>query len=163
MSSTELALRHALDEVRGKSFYGSRLLLAALHCKRVQRLMRLMSIQAVGPKPRLSQAHPGHRVYRYVLRDVEIDRVDQVWSCGVTYIRLRSGFVYLKVILDWFSRYLLAWELSGALDGQFCPDAARTGAPIGRSEIFNTDQDAQCTSDAFTSLLREDLDNSHAP
>ena len=85
--------------------------------KRVQRLMRLMGIEAVGPKPRLSQRHPGHRVYPYLLRDVAIERVDQVWSCDITYIRLRSGFVYLMAILDWFSRYVLDWELSVTLDG----------------------------------------------
>ena len=152
----------ALDEVyTATPFYGSRRLQAALqrrgwtvNRKRVQRLMRLMGIEAVGPKPRLSQAHPGHRVYPYLLREVAVERVDQVWSCDITYIRLRSGFVYLMAVLDWFSRYVLAWELSVTLDGQFCRDALERALATGRPEIFNTDQGAQFTSDAFTSLLR---------
>ena len=98
--------------------------------------MRLMGIEAVGPKPRLSQAHPGHRVYPYLLREVAVERVDQVWSCDITYIRLRSGFVYLMAVLDWFSRYVLAWELSVTLDGQFCRDALERALATGRPEIF---------------------------
>lgn len=152
----------ALDEVyTATPFYGSRRLQVALqregwtvNRKRVQRLMRLMGIEAVGPKPRLSQRHPGHRVYPYLLRDVAIERVDQVWSCDITYIRLRSGFVYLMAILDWFSRYVLDWELSVTLDGQFCRDALERALAGGRPEVFNTDQGVQFTSDAFTSLLR---------
>ena len=162
VSSTELALMHALDEVyTATPFYGSRRLQVALqregwtvNRKRVQRLMRLMGIEAVGPKPRLSQRHPGHRVYPYLLRDVAIERVDQVWSCDITYIRLRSGFVYLMAILDWFSRYVLDWELSVTLDGQFCREALERALAGGRPEVFNTDQGVQFTSDAFTRLLR---------
>ena len=116
--------------------------------------MQSMGIEAVGPKPHLSQAQPGHRVYPYLLRDVAVERVDQVWSCDITYIRLRSGFVYLMAILDWFSRYVLAWELSVALDGPFCRDALDRALASGRPEIFNTDQGAQLTSDAFSSRLR---------
>ena len=152
----------ALDEVyTATPFYGSRRLQVALrrqgqsvNRKRVQRLMRLMGIEAVGPKPRLSQRHRGHQVYPYLLREVAIERVDQVWSCDITYIRLRSGFVYLMAVLDWFSRYVLAWELSVTLDGQFCRDALEGALATGRPEIFNTDQGAQFTSDAFTALLR---------
>ena len=99
--------------------------------------MCLMGLEAVGPKPRLSQPHPEHRIYPYLLRDVVIERVDQVWSTDITYIRLRSGFVYLVAILDWFSRYVLVWELSVTVDGQFCHDALEQalagGAP--RSSI----------------------------
>ena len=106
----------ALDEVyTATPFYGSRRLHVALkragwplNRKRVQRVMRQMGTEAVGPKRRLSQPEPGHRVYPYLLRDVAIERVDQVWSCDITYIRLQSGFVYLVAILDWFSRYVLA-------------------------------------------------------
>ena len=145
MGATDLALLRALDEVyTATPFYGSRRLAVALrrrgwtvNRKRVQRLMRLMGIEAVGPKPRLSQAHPGHRVYPYLLRDVAVERVDQVWSCDITYIRLRSGFVCLMAILDWFCRDVLERALAG-----------------GQPEIFNTDQGAQFTSDAFTGLLR---------
>ena len=107
----------ALDEVyTATPFYGSRRLQVALrrqgwsvNRKRVQRLMRLMGIEAVGPKPRLRQRHRGHQVYPYLLRDMAVERVDQVWSCDITYIRLRSGFVYLVAVLDWFSRYVLGW------------------------------------------------------
>ena len=162
MGADDLALLRALDEVyTATPFYGSRRLQVALrrrgwtvNRKRVQRLMRLMGIEAVGPKPRLSQAHPGHRVYPYLLRDVAVERVDQVWSCDITYIRLRSGFVYLMAILDWFSRYVLDWELSVTLDGQFCRDSLERALAGGQPEIFNTDQGAQFTSDAFTGLLR---------
>ena len=150
----------ALDELyTATPFYGSRRLQVALqravwsvNRKRVQRLMRLMGIEAVGPKPRLSQPHPGHRVYPYLLRNVAIGRVDRVWSCDITYIRLRSGFVYLVAVLDWFSRYVLAWELSVTPDGQFCRDALEWALASGRPAIFNTDQGAQFTSYAFTSL-----------
>ena len=93
-------------------------------------------------------------MYPYLLRDVAVERVDQVWSCDITYIRLQSGLVYLVAILDWFSRYVLAWELSVTLDGQFCRDALDRALAAGRPDIFNTDQGAQCTSDAFTSLRR---------
>ena len=152
----------ALDEVyTATPFYGSRRLQVALrrqgqsvNRKRVQRLMRLMGIEAVGPKPRSSPPHPGHRVYPYLLRAVSVERVDQVWSCDITYIRLRAGFVYLMAVLDWFSRYVLAWELSVTLDGQFCRDALEGALATGRPEIFNTDQGAQFTSAAFTALLR---------
>ena len=151
----------ALDEVyTATPFYGSRRLQVALrrqgwsvNRKRVQRLMRLMGIEAVGPKPRLSQRHRGHQVYPYLLRDMAVERIDQVWSCDITYIRLRSGFVYLVAVLDWFSRYVLGWELSVTLDGQFCRDTLERALATGRPEIFNTDQGAQFTSDAFTSLL----------
>ena len=111
-------------------------------------------IEAVGPKRRLSQRRPGDQVYPYLLRDVAVERVDQVWSCDITYIRLQSGFVYLVAMLDWFSRYVLAWELSVTRDGQFCRDALDRALAAGRPDIFNTDQGAQFTSDAFTSLLR---------
>ena len=152
----------ALDEVyTARPFYGSRRMQVALqrrgfgvNRKRVQRLMRLMGLEAVGPNSRLSQAHPDHLVYPYLLRDVPIERVDQVWSTDITYIRLRWGFVYLVAILDWFSRYVLTWELSVTVDGQFCQDALQRALGAGRPTIFNTDQGAQFTSETFTGLLR---------
>ncbi len=152
----------ALDEIyTATPFYGSRRLQVMLerrglpvNRKRVQRLMRVMGLEAVGPKPRLSRPHPEHRVYPYLLRDVAIERVNQVWSTDITYIRLRSGFVYLVAILDWFSRYVLAWELSVTVDGQFCEDTLARALAIGRPTIFNTDQGSQFTSVAFTGLLR---------
>ena len=153
---------HALDEIyTATPFYGSRRMQVALarrglqvNRKRVQRLMRRMGLEAVGPTPRLSQPHPAHRVYPYLLRDVPIERVDHVWSTDITYIRLRTGFVYLVAILDWFSRYVLAWELSVTVDGQFCEDTLARALATGRPTIFNTDQGAQFTSAAFTGLLR---------
>jgi putative transposase len=122
----------------------------AVNRKHVQRLMRTMGLQAVGPKPRLSVPHPGHRVYPYLLRDVPITRVDQVWSTDITYVRLRHGFVYLVAVLDWFSRYVLAWEVSVTVDGQFCLDALETALADGTPEVFNTDQGAQFTASVFT-------------
>ena len=121
------------EEYTARPFYGSRRMRVALqraghvvNRKHIQRLMRLMGLEAVGPKPRLSAAQPGHRVYPYLLRHVPIVRVDQVWSTDITYVRLRHGFVYLVAVLDWFSRYVLAWELSVTVDGQFCLDALET-------------------------------------
>ena len=152
----------AIDEIYPSSpFYGSRRVQVELqrrdlpvNRKRIQRLMRLMGLEAVGPKPRLSQAAPAHRVYPYLLRDIPIERVDQVWSTDITYIRLRSGFVYLVAILDWFSRYVLAWELSVTVDGQFCLDTLDRALASGCPTIFNTDQGAQFTSAAFTGRLQ---------
>ena len=126
----------ALDEVyTATPFYGSRRLQVALrrqgqsvNRKRVQRLMRLMGIEAVGPKPRSSPPHPGHRVYPYLLRAVSVERVDQVWSCDITYIRLRAGFVYLMAVLDWFSRYVLAWGTVGHSRRTVLSGRARGGA-----------------------------------
>ena len=152
----------AIDAIYTSSpFYGSRRVQVELqrrdlpvNRKRIQRLMRLMGLEAVGPKPRLSQAAPAHRVYPYLLRDIPIERVDQVWSTDITYIRLRSGFVYLVAILDWFSRYVLAWELSVTVDGQFCLDTLDRALASGCPTIFNTDQGAQFTSAAFTGRLQ---------
>jgi putative transposase len=159
VSEEDLRLMRLLDEqYTATPFYGSRRMQVALtqragcpvNRKHVQRLMRTMGLQAVGPKPRLSVPHPGHRVYPYLLRDVPITRVDQVWSTDITYVRLRHGFVYLVAVLDWFSRYVLAWELSVTVDGQFCLDALETALADGTPEVFNTDQGAQFTASAFT-------------
>jgi putative transposase len=158
VSEENLRLMRFLDEqYTATPFYGSRRMQVMLaqragypvNRKHVQRLMRTMGLQAVGPKPRLSVPHPGHRVYPYLLRDVPITRVDQVWSTDITYVRLRHGFVYLAAVLDWFSRYVLAWELSVTVDGQFCLDALETALAGGTPEVFNTDQGAQFTASAF--------------
>ena len=157
-----LTLMRLLDEqYTATPFYGSRRMQIALqgaghlvNRKHVQRLMRLMGLEAVGPKPRLSEAHPGHRVYPYLLRNVPIVRVDQVWSTDITYVRLRHGFVYLVAILDWYSRYVLAWELSVTVDGQFCLDALETALGLSTPEIFNTDQGAQFTATPFTDRIK---------
>ena len=126
----------------------------AVNRKRVQRLMRLMGLSAVYPKPRLSQPHPGHRIYPYLLRGLVIDHPDQVWSTDITYIPLQRGFLYLVAVLDWYSRHVLSWQLSNTLDGRFCLEALELALQTGRRpEIFNTDQGAQFTADAFTGRL----------
>jgi putative transposase len=122
--------------------------------KRIQRLMQMMGIQAIYAKPHLSDPAPGHRIYPYLLRGMKIERVNQVWSTDITYVRLRSGFVYLTAILDWFSRYVLAWEVSMTLDTSFCVSALESALRMGRPEIFNSDQGSQFTSDEFTSRLK---------
>ena len=162
VSETDLTLMRRLDEqYTATPLYGSRRMQVALasqgyvaNRKHIQRLMWLMGLEAIGPKPRLSQAHPDHRVYPYLLRDVPITHTDQVWSTDITYVRLRHGFVYLVAIMDWFSRYVLAWELSVTVDGQFCLEALQRALATRRPAIFNTDQGAQFTSDAFTGVLR---------
>ena len=120
---------------------------------RVRRLMRLMGLEAIYPKPHLSRRGEEHRVYPYLLRDVAIERPNQVWATDITYLRLVHGFVYLTAILDWFSRYVLAWRISTTLDVRFCLDALREALGVGQPEIFNTDQGSQFTSRAFTGEL----------
>ena len=143
-------------------FYGSRRMTTALkqmgysvNRKRIQRLMRQMGIQAIYPKPRLSLNEKEHKIYPYLLRDVCVDRVDQVWCSDITYIPLRQGFMYLVAILDWYSRYVLSWQLSNTLDTAFCLEALDEALKIGQPEIFNTDQGSQFTSLAFTGRLKE--------
>lgn len=121
--------------------------------KRVQRLMRIMGLEAIYPKPKLSAARRGHRIYPYLLRNVSIDRADQVWSTDITYVPLASGFMYLAAIIDWFSRYVLAWRLSNTLDGSFCLDMLEKALSEGRPEVFNTDQGVQFTASAWTGRL----------
>lgn len=121
--------------------------------KRVQRLMRLMGLEAIYPKPKLSVPGQGHKVFPYLLRNVAIVRVDQVWSTDITYIPLASGFMYLAAIIDWFSRYVIAWRLSNTLDGLFCLEMLDEALALGRPEVFNTDQGVQFTAEAFTSRL----------
>lgn len=121
--------------------------------KRVRRLLRQMGLEAVYPKPRLSVAHPDHRVYPYLLRNVAIERCDQVWSTDITYIRLTGGFVYLMAIIDWHSRYVLGWALSTTLDADFCIEAVKQVLEHRRCEIFNTDQGAQFTNVRFLKPL----------
>ena len=124
--------------------------------KRVRRLLRTMGLEAIYPKPRLSVPAPGHRIYPYLLRGVAVTRPNQVWSTDITYIRMARGFVYLTAILDWYSRYVLSWRLSTALDADFCIEALDEAlGRHGRPEIFNSDQGAQFTSDAFTGRLLE--------
>lgn len=121
--------------------------------KRVQRLMRVMGLEAIYPKPRLSLAGRGHRIFPYLLRNVRIERPDQVWSSDITYIPLLTGFMYLAAIIDWYSRYVLAWRLSNTLDGSFCLAMLEEALRGGKPEVFNTDQGVQFTAEAWTSRL----------
>lgn len=121
--------------------------------KRVRRLLRLMGLMAVYPKPRLSQPAAGAQIYPYLLRDVRVERADQVWSSDITYVRLWQGWIYLVAIMDWYSRYVLSWEVSVSLDSSFCVSALERALEEGQPEIFNTDQGAQFTSLVFTEKL----------
>lgn len=125
----------------------------AVSRKRVQRLMGVMGLQAIYPKPNTSQAHPGHPVYPYLLRGVRIGRVNQVWSCDITYLPLPKGFVYLFAVIDWFSRFVLSWQLSTTLDTTFCLAGLEHALTQGKPAIFNSDQGSQFTSQEFTSRL----------
>ncbi len=126
-----------------------------LNPKRVRRLLRKMGLEAVYQKPRLSKKHPEHKIYPYLLRNLDITRPNQVWCSDITYIRMNRGFVYLTVIMDWYSRKVLSWELSTTLDSSFCVSALEEAlATHGRPEIFNTDQGAQYTDREFTKVLK---------
>jgi len=122
--------------------------------KRIRRLMRAMGLEAIYPKPRLSQREKQHVTYPYLLRGLSIDRPDYVWSADITYVRLAFGFVYLVVIMDWFSRYVLSWEISISLETAFCLLALDKALMFSQPEIFNTDQGSQFTSDAFVNRLQ---------
>jgi putative transposase len=124
--------------------------------KRIQRLMRLMGIEALYPKPRTTQNNPEHRVFPYLLRDVAIVRPDQVWSTDITYVPMPRGFMYLTAVIDWYSRYVLSWQLSNSLEGSFCLEVLEAALAQGRPEIFNTDQGVQYTAAAFTGRLQRD-------
>lgn len=158
-----LALMRLIDETYLRyPFYGTRQMrnhLRRLGCrvsrKRIQRLMRQMGLQSIAPKKRTSVPHKQHRIYPYLLRGLTIQDPDQVWCSDITYIRLRGGFVYLTAVMDWYSRYVLSWEVSITLDESFCVSALeralrRNPAP----KIFNTDQGAQYTGAAFTHVLK---------
>jgi len=121
--------------------------------KRVYRWMKQMGLRAVAPRPRTSQPAIGHKIYPYLLRGVEITQPNQVWSADITYVPMPRGFMYLVAILDWYSRYVLSWEISNTLDGTFCLIALERALQQGKPEIFNTDQGAQFTAHAFTARL----------
>ena len=121
--------------------------------KRIRRLMRLLGLEAIYPKPKLSRPNLQHKVYPYLLRNVHIGRVNQVWSTDITFVRLFHGFIYLTVVMDWLSRYVLSWSISNSLEIEFCIDALERALHQGTPEIFNTDQGAQFTSPRFTKIL----------
>ena len=165
-SEENLKLMNLLDEQYTKApFYGSPRMTAWLrregyqvNVKRVRRLMKLMDIEALRPKPNLSKASVENRIYPYLLRGVTIERVNQVWSTDITYIRMQKGFLYLVAVMDWFSRMVLSWELSNSLESSFCVSALERALEVGKPEIFNSDQGVQFTSQSFTSrLLREGI------
>jgi len=143
-------------------FYGSRSMTKHLkraghdvNRKRIQRLMRLMGLEAVYPRPRTSIPYSGHMVYPYLLRGMSIDSPNQVWAADITYIPLNRGFMYLVAIMDWHSRKVLAWRVSNTMESGFCVEALKEAIErYGFPEIFNTDQGSQFTSQAFTGLLQ---------
>ncbi len=122
---------------------------------KVRRLMGLMGLEAIYRRPNTSKPAPGHRVYPYLLKGVEVNRVDQVWAADITYIPMAQGFLYLVAIMDWHSRHVVAWKLSNTMDTGFCVAALEEALSRGRPEIFNTDQGSQFTSEAFTQTLQE--------
>ncbi len=163
-SPLNLRLMRLIDEQFLQTpFYGSRQMRRWLRRqgytvsrKRVRRLMRLLGLQAIFQRPRTSQPHPEHRIYPYLLRDLEITRPNHVWCADVTYIPLQRGFLYLVAVMDWASRKVLSWRLSNTLDTSFCVEALPEALErYGPPEIFNTDQGSQFTSVDFTDALKE--------
>ena len=160
-SEENLRFMRLIDEQYTRApFYGSRKMTKwlvsegyAVNRKRISRLMEVMEIEAVYPKPKLSRPGEGHKIYPYLLRDVTVERVNQVWSTDITYIRMAQGFVYLVAVMDWFSRYVLSWSLSLTMEIDFCREALRSALRRGRPEIFNSDQGSQFTSEKFTAEL----------
>ena len=155
-----LLMRLIDEEFMRHPFYGARRMKAWLwtqayevNRKRVSRLMRLMGLAAIYPKPRLSWNGSDHKVYPYLLNGLTINAPDQAWYTDITYIRLAQGFVYLVAIMDWHSRYVLAWELSTTLGRSFCLETLRRALQISKPGIFNTDQGTQFTSGEFTGCL----------
>jgi len=151
-----LKLMRRIDELYlQRPYFGSRRVGDELKVnrKRVQRLMRLMGLEAIYPKPRTTLRNAEHKIYPYLLRNVAVVRPNQVWSTDITYIPMQGGFLYLTAVMDWFSRYVLAWRLSNSLDSTFCIEALEEALVGGQPEIFNTDQGVQFTSMAFTSCL----------
>jgi putative transposase len=162
-SQENLELMRLIDQqYLERPFYGSRRMTVWLrnqgygvNRKRVRRLMGIMGLRAIYRRPRTSQPAPGHQVYPYLLRGVAITQPNQVWSADLTYIPMARGFLYLVAIMDWYSRYVLSWQLSNTLEVDFCIEALEEALRNGQPEIFNTDQGAQFTSQAFTGLLEQ--------
>ena len=165
-SDDELALMRAIDEIHLKHpYFGVRRITDTLqdkpyslvvNRKHVHRLMRLMGIQAIYPKVRTTTPNPAHKIYPYLLRNLSIERSNQVWATDISYIPMAKGFAYLTVIMDWHSRKILSWRLSNTMDTAFCVDALEEALHYyGKPEIFNSDQGSQFTSEAFTGVLKE--------
>ena len=163
-SSFNLNLMRVIDEqFLTAPYYGSRQMARQLRRsgflvsrKRVRRLMRLMGLQAIYQAPKTSLPHPQHKVYPYLLKDLNINRPNQVWCSDITYIPLRRGFLYLTAIMDWYSRKVLSWRISNTLDTEFCVQALKEAISLyGVPDIFNTDQGSQYTSLSFTNILKD--------
>jgi putative transposase len=162
-SEEDLRLMRLIDQQFLRSpFYGSRRMAVSLeragetvNRKRVQRLMAVMGLEPLFPKPRTTTRAPGARDYPYLLRDRVLTHPDEVWSSDITYVPMRHGFMYLAAVIDWFSRYVLSWRLSNTLDGRFCLEALDEAMAVGRPEIFNTDQGSQFTAQEYTGRLEE--------
>jgi len=162
----DLLLSRLIDEEYTRHpFYGSRRMVVIIskavgrriNRKCIQRLMQAMGLQGMAPGPNTSRAHPQHPVYPYLLRGLEITRPNQVWSTDITYIRLAKGFVYLVAVMDWYSRKVLSWRISNSMDASFCVDCLEEALRnYGKSEIFNSDQGSQFTSDGFTGVLKRE-------
>lgn len=159
-----LEIMRCMDELHiNRPFLGSRRLTDELESfnhfvnhKRVYRLMKLMGIAAIYPKPRLSEANPMHKIYPYLLRNLAIDRPNQVWATDITYIPMAKGFIYLVAVMDWYSRKVLSWRLSNSMDVSFCIDALEEAIyHFGCPDIFNSDQGSQFTSQEFTKVLKD--------
>ena len=163
ISQKDLTLMKLIDrQYLATPFYGARKIAVWLknqgyrvNRKRVRRLMRIMGLTAIYRRPRTSKPAPSHKIYPYLLSGMEITRPNQVWAADITYIPMARGFLYLVVIIDWYSRYVLSWRLSNTLDADFCAEALEEALRKGRPDIFNTDQGAQFTSEAFTGLLKQ--------
>ena len=163
ISEEDLTLMKLIDrQYLATPFYGARKIAACLKSqghlvnrKHVRRLMRVMGIKAIYRRPRTSKPAPGHKIYPYLLDGLEITRPNQVWAADITYIPMARGFLYLVAIIDWYSRYVLSWRLSNTLDAGFCVEALEEALKKGKPDIFNTDQGAQFTSEAFTGLLQQ--------
>jgi putative transposase len=157
----DLELMRLIDEQYTKTpFYGSRKMTEELkdkghevNRKKIQRLMRLMGIEAIYPKPNTSKPAPENRIYPYLLKGMVINKPQQVFAADITYIRMQRGFLYLVAIMDWYSRYVLSWQLSNTMDADFCTEALDEALSKGQPEIFNTDQGSQFTSNEFAGLL----------
>ena len=162
VKASDLEMMRLIDELHLKSpFFGARQIAFVLSDRghrvgrhRVTRLMRLMGIEAIYQKPNLSRRHPQHKIYPYLLRNLVIDKVHQVWSCDITYIPMKHGFLYLVAVIDWHSRMVLSWRLSNTMDKTFCVDALQEALDrYGKPEIFNTDQGVQFTCEDFIETL----------
>ena len=162
-SEEDLSLMREMDrQYLETPFYGSRRMKVWLaregrrvSRKRVQRLMRVMGLRAIYRRPRTSQPAPEHRVYPYLLRNARVTRPNQVWAADITYLPMARGFLYLVVVMDWHSRYVVAWRLSNTLEAGFCVDALKEALGQGQPEVFNTDQGSQFTNLEFTQVLQE--------